>query len=74
MKDYYSNTRSCLDHFNYIQDKIKNQDIVTSEEDDEFLQNFCLYLAHALIKDTGYGQVSRDELGKTMDIVNDVIR
>lgn len=54
-------------------DYIKNSPAETSEETDEFLTNFCLYLAHALIKDTGYGQQSRDELNRVADIISDVI-
>ena len=45
-----------------------------SDEQDEFLTNFCLYLAHALIKDTGEGGDAREELTKVADIINDVIR
>ena len=73
MKDYYSNTRACIDRYNEILERIKSDPHPTQEDEDEFLQNFCLHLAHALIKDTGCGQQSRDELGKVADIINVVI-
>lgn len=74
MKDYYENTRCCIDRYNEITDKIKGFSDVTNSDEDEFLDNYCIHLAHALIKDTGTGQLARDELGKVADIINDVIR
>lgn len=74
LKDYYINTRSILDRYNYVQEKIKTSHIELAADEDEFLQNYCIHLAHALIKDTGYGQQSREELEKVADIINDVIR
>ncbi len=74
MKDYYENTRKCIDEYNFIQEKMTSSPHVTTEGEDEFIQNFCIYFAHALIKDTGFGQSSREELEKITDIVNDVIR
>lgn len=74
MKDYYSNTRACIDRYNEILERIKSNPHPTQEDEDEFLQNFCLHLSHALIKDTGYGQLSREELCRVADIINDVIR
>jgi len=53
---------------------MKSSDYPTTEEEDEFLSNYCVYLAHALVKDTGFGQTSRDELVKVADIINDIIR
>lgn len=44
----------------------------TTDEEDEFLQNFCLYFAHALIKDTGFSKPARDELSKIAEIIRDV--
>lgn len=73
MKDYYVNTRNILDKYNQTLDHIRNGKTETSEEQDEFLTNFCIYLAHALIKDTGYDGNAREELGKVADIINDVI-
>ena len=73
MKDYYSNTRQIIDKYNETMDTICNSSSETSDEQDEFLTNFCIYLAHALIKDTGYGDIAREELGKVADIINDVI-
>ena len=72
--DYYPNTRQTIDRYNQVINKIYDDPNETYEEEDEFLHNFCLHLAHALIKDTGYGQESREELGKIADIINDVIR
>ena len=74
MKDYYKNTRECIDHYNTLQDKLWLAAEDTTEDEDEFLINFCVYLAHALIKDTGTGGKSREELSKTADIINDVVR
>ena len=74
MKDYYLHTRMCIDRYNQIVEKIKSLQSDTDELEDEFFQNFCIHLAHALIKDTGYGQLAREELGKVADIINDVIR
>ncbi len=74
MKDYYKNTRKCIDEYNYVQEKMANSPHVTDEVEDEFVQNFCIHFAHALIKDTGFGQTSRDELERIADIINDVIR
>lgn len=74
MKDYYKNTRDCIDMYNQVVDKIGNNWNDTTNVEDEFLQNFCIHLAHALIKDTGFGSTSREELSKVADIINDVIR
>jgi len=57
-----------------VVDKIGNHWNDTTNVEDEFLQNFCIHLAHALIKDTGFGATSREELSKVADIINDVIR
>ena len=73
MKDWYKSTRQCIDNYNTVVNKIQFGQDATTEEDDEFLQNFCIHLAHALIKDTGCGQLSREQLGKVADIINDVI-
>ena len=69
LKDFYENTRNAIDKYNQIQDDIKNLPNEISEDDNEFLQNFCIHLAHALIKDTGYCQVFRDELLRVADII-----
>lgn len=74
MVDYYSNTRQFIDRYNEIQEKIKTNPQPTDSTEDEFMTNQCLYLAHALIKDVGYGSTARDELVKTADIINDVLR
>lgn len=70
MKTYYPNTISCLNNYAEICDKIMHSAYdETTDEEDEYLQNFALYLAHALIKDFGYGQASRQELIKVADII-----
>ena len=73
MKDYYKNVRSIIDRYNQIMNKICTSTEETNEDDDEFLQNFCLHMAHALIKDSGYGQASREELERVADIIKDVV-
>ena len=74
MKDFYKNTRMVIDTYNSICDKVMHSQNETNEEDDEFLCNFCIHLAHSLIKDTGLSEIAREELGKVADIINDVIR
>lgn len=74
MEDYYVNTRNIIDKYNEVINKIVSSHYESTEQEDEFLTNFCIYLAHALIKDTGMGQLAREELGKVADIINDVIR
>lgn len=69
MTDYYKNTRECIDRYNQIVHKIQTSPAETFNDEDEFLDNFHVYLAHALIKDAGPGTVSRDRLMKTMDVV-----
>ena len=73
MKDYYKNTRQVFDIYNKIMEKIQTSLDETTDDEDEFVANFCLHLAHALIKDTGAGQTSREELCKVADIINTVI-
>ena len=51
-----------------------NHEEPTTNAEDEFLQNHCIYLAHAIIKDAGFGCRSREEMCKMADIVNDVLR
>ena len=70
MKDFYPNTRKCIDKYNQISDEIFNGEKETSDEQEEFIMNFCVHLAHALIKDTGGGQLAREELVKVADIIN----
>lgn len=55
MKNYYSNTTRCINRYNNIIDKISSSSKETTDEEDEFLQNFVIYFAHALIKDHGFG-------------------
>ena len=73
MKDFYHNTRSVIDNFNLIQNKILTSPDETTQDEEELLDNFCVYLAHALIKDTGTGQLAREELVKVADIINIVV-
>ena len=70
MKDFYKNTRQVIDTYNSIINEIQNDTEEIKEEQDEFLTNFCVHLAHALIKDTGGGQLAREELVKVADIIN----
>ncbi len=51
MTDFYKNTRACIDEYNAIVNKIYRSTEETTDEEDEKLQNHCLYLAHALIRD-----------------------
>lgn len=73
-QDYYSATRQVIDKYNMVVNKIYDDPEETYEDEDEFLQNFCIHLAHALIKDTGYDSRDREELCKVADIINDVVR
>ena len=69
MKDYYKNTRDCIDKYNLIADKIYHCVYPTDDSDDEFMLNFSMYLAHSLIQDVGDGQLAREDLAKTADII-----
>lgn len=73
MKDFYPNTRNVIDKYNQVQDRIMRGNEESTEAEDEVLANFCLHLAHALIKDTGTGQLAREELCRVADIIKDVI-
>lgn len=73
MKDYYKYTRQAIDRYDNIMEDIKTKMTEINDEDEEFVMNFCIHFAHALIKDTGGGQLAREELGKVADIINDVI-
>ena len=72
--DCYKNTRRYIDVYNTIMEKIRIGEEETTDEEDEFLVNEPLYLAHALLKDFGLDKRSRELLGVTADIINDVIR
>lgn len=69
IKNYYENTIDCLNKYNEICYKISFDPDETTDDEDEYLQNFALYLAHALIRDSGCGPVSRNELVKVADII-----
>lgn len=73
MKNYYENTTQIINKYNETINQIEHGSFETSERQDEFLQNFCIYLAHALIKDHGFGSHSREELCKVADIIRDVV-
>lgn len=45
MKNFYPNTTKCIEKYNQISDKVFNGDESTTDIEDEFLLNFCLYLA-----------------------------
>lgn len=51
LRDYYKKTRKCIDEYNRITDKIKNSPEVTTNEEDEFMDNHYKYLVDALIDD-----------------------
>lgn len=72
LKNYYEHTTQCIKEYNRIMYKIQYAEVDTTEEEDEFVMNFCIHLAHALIKDTGGGQLARAELCKVADIVKEV--
>ena len=72
--DYYKNTRRYIDVYNTIMEKIKTGAEETTDEEDEFLVNGSIYLAHALLRDVGLDKRSRELLGVMADIINDVIR
>lgn len=74
MIDSYRYTRECIDEFNMIQNKMRTGSDETTDEEDEKMINHSLYLAHALIKDAGYGRIAREELCKMADIINDICR
>lgn len=74
MKDFYKHTRKCIDDYNIIDNKIRNSVEETTDDEDEFMVNYFLYLAHALIKDAGFSSIERDKLCKMADIINDICR
>ena len=69
MIDFYSNTRSVLDRYNQIQDKIKTSYDETTNEEDEFNINLPLYLAQGLLKDASDSPYAQEELFKTANII-----
>ena len=73
MKDYYKATRECIDKYNQVLEEIYHGATELSDDQDEYLTNFCMYLAHALIKDHGGGQLAQEELRKMATIIIDVI-
>lgn len=74
IKDYYSNTRKCIDDYNELDYQIRNCSYELTDEEEERLQHHSLYLAHALLKDVGPGAVARAELSKMCDIIKDVLK
>ena len=72
MKNYYENTINFINEYNRIMDKMMFGEDSTTEDEDEFITNTCIHLAHSLIKDVGTGQVSRIELCKTANVIKDV--
>ena len=69
MKNFYENTFACLNRYNELQDLMEFHYDSTTEEQDEFVINFPVYLAHALIKDTGFGRESRRQLRQAAEII-----
>ena len=74
MEDFYKNTRACIDEYNRIQDKMRNCDDETTDEEDEMIYNHAIHLAHALIKDAGMSKTARREMGVMADIIKDIIK
>lgn len=74
MEDLFENTRKLFDKYNDITYRVWKSGEELSDDEDEFLTNFCIYLAHALIKDYGMGGVARDELLRCAKIIEDVIK
>lgn len=73
MTNYFKNTTDLIDKYNQVINKIRTSKNETTDEDDEFMINFCIYLAHALIKDYGDGGIARSELLRCAKIIKDVI-
>ena len=71
MKNYFENTVDCIEQYNAVMDVICNGEEETTDEQDEFLQHYSLYLAHALLKDYGH---SPELLTRTADVINDICR
>lgn len=69
MTDYFKNTTMAIENYNHIINKIIKSTIETTDVEDEYLTNFALYLAHALIKDYGDGGTARDELRRMARII-----
>jgi len=40
MKDFFENTRKCMDRYNELQEKMLSSPIDTTNEEDEFLDNY----------------------------------
>ena len=55
MKNYYENTINFINEYNRIMDKMMFGEDSTTEDEDEFITNTCIHLAHSLIKDVGTG-------------------
>lgn len=72
MKDYYKNTRSVIDQYNQIVNEVYASLEETTDEEDEFITNFYLYLSHALIKDTGFSRAAIEELHKISKVLSNV--
>ena len=72
MKNYFQNTTELIDKYNQVINRIQTSQYETTDEEDELLTNFCIYLAHALIKDYGMGS-AREELSKCAMIIGDVM-
>ena len=73
MKDYYKYTRGCINEYNRIINKVYTGKQELTDKEEEKIDNHSLYLAHALLKDVGAGDIARTELGKTCDIIRDML-
>ena len=55
MKNFYENTVNFINEYNRIMDKTMFSEEDTTEDEDEFITNNSIHLAHSLIKDIGTG-------------------
>ena len=69
MENYFKQTTDAINNYNYIIDKISSCTEETTDVEDEYLSNFGIYLAHALLKDYGFGASSIAELIRVAKII-----
>lgn len=74
LKDYYKNTRECIDEYNEIVEKVFEDTQELTDELTEKLDHHCIYLAHALLKDAGPGATARQELSRMCDVIKAVLK
>ena len=72
-KDFYKNTRACIDEYNRVVNKALSCEQEITDDEEEELDNHSMYLAHALIKDFGADGKSRETLEKMCNIILSVL-